>query len=134
MSIVSKLNTFIPLLFTSGFDIIAFTETLLHPFISTAELNFKNYTIFCGDRCSLNSSSGQSGGVLIAIKSTLICTFLNVSVKSVEHVFVQLNLGPNTLILGCVYIPTLSPLSLYEQFFVAVNELFISNPKAKCIL
>lgn len=72
--------------------------------------------------------------MLIAIKSTLICKVLNVSVKNVEHVFVQLNLGPNILIIGCVYIPPVSPLILYEQFFNAVNELFISYPKAKFVL
>lgn len=131
---MSKLNTLTPLLCTSGLDIIAFTETWLYPSISTSELNFSNYTVFRCDRSSFNSSSGRGGGVLIAVKSTLICKVLNVSVKSVEHVFVLINLGPNILILGCVYIPPLSPLTFYEQFFKAVNELFISNPRAKFVL
>ncbi|KAL4107986.1 hypothetical protein QTP88_018251 [Uroleucon formosanum] len=131
---VSKLNTLTPLLCTSGLDIIAFTETWLYPSISTSELNFSNYTVFRCDRSSLNSSSGRGGGVLIAVKSTLICKVLNVSVKSVEHVFVLINLGPNILILGCVYIPPLSPITFYEQFFKAVNELFISNSRAKFVL
>ncbi|KAL4085243.1 hypothetical protein QTP88_027102 [Uroleucon formosanum] len=82
---VSKLNTLTPLLCTSGLDIIAFTETWLYPSISTSELNFSNYTVFRCDRSSLNSSTGRGGGVLIAVKSTLICKVLNVSVKSVEH-------------------------------------------------
>lgn len=63
----------------------------------------------------------------------MIWKALNVSVKNVEHVFVQLNLGPSILVLGCVYIPPLSPIILYEQFFKAVNELFVSNPKAKFV-
>jgi len=46
---------------------------------------------------------------------------------------VLINLGPNILILGCVYIPPLSPITLYEQFFKAVNEL-IWDPKAKFVL
>jgi len=131
---VSKLNTLTPLLCTSDLDIIAFTETWLYPSISTSELNFSNYTVFRCDRSSLNSSSSRGGGVLIAVKSTLICKVLNVSVKSIEHVFVLINLGTNILIVGCVYIPPLSPITLYEQFFIAVNELFISNPKAKFVL
>lgn len=45
-----------------------------------------------------------------------------------------INLGPNTLILCWVYILSFSPITLYEQFFKAVNELFISNPKAKFVL
>jgi len=57
-----------------------------------------------------------------------------VSVKSIEHVFVLINLGPNILILDCVYIPPLSPITLYEQIFKAVNGLFILNPKAKFVL
>jgi hypothetical protein len=115
-------------------DFIAFTETWLYPSISTSELNFSNYTVFHCDRSSLSSSSGRGGSVLIAVKSTLIFKVLNFSVKNIEHVFVLINLGSNILILGCVYILPLSPLTLYEQFFKAVNELFISNPKAKFVL
>jgi len=131
---MSKLNNLTPLLCTSGLDIIAFTGTWLYPSISMSELNFSNYTLFCCDRSSLNSSSSRGGGVLIAVKSTLICKALNVSPKCIEHVFVLINLGPNILILSCVYITPLSPITLYEQFFKAVNELFISNPKAKFVL
>jgi len=100
----------------SGFDIFAFKETWLFSSIFISELNFSNYTVFLCDRSSFNSSRGHCGGVLIAVKSTLICKVLNGSVRSVEHVFVSLNLGPNILILGCIYIPPLSPIIiLYEQ-------------------
>jgi len=134
-NLVSKLNTLTPLLCTSGLDIIAFTETWFYPSISTSELNFSNYTVFRCDRSYYcDSSSGRGGGVLIAVESTLICKVLNVSVKSIECVFVLINLGPNILILGCVYIPPLSPITHYEQFFISVNELFISNPKAKFVI
>lgn len=122
-SLASKVNTFTPRLCTSGFDIIVLTETWLSPSISTAELNFSNYTAFRCDRSSLYSSNNRGGGVLIAVQSTLICKVLNVSVKNVEHVFVLLSLYSTCLSFNNI-----------RTIFKAVNELFISNPKAKFVL
>lgn len=81
-----------------------------------------------------NSSIRGRSGVLIVIDSTLKSKILNVSNKCDEQVFVQHNLGSNISIFACVYIPSLSPFILYEKCFLVINEIYLSNPKAKLIL
>lgn len=133
-SLVSKISILSPVLTTSCFDVIAFSETWLSSYIFNSEMNFTNYTIYRCDRSSYNNSSSRDGGVLIAINSTLKSKVLNVSVNCIEHVFVQLNLSVNIFIFACVYFPLLSPIILYEQFFLAIDEIYLSNPKVKLIL
>ena len=133
-SIISKLNIIVPSLNASFFDIIALSETWLSPSISNSELNFNNYIIYRCDRSPLTSVYKRGGGVLVAVRSHLNSKMLNVTVKCIEHVFVQLKLRSNVFIICCVYIPPSSPITLYEQFFLSINELYLSNPKAKFIL
>jgi len=70
-----------------------------------------------------NSISNKDGGVLIAVDSKLKRKVLNVSIKCVEHIFVQLNLDPTIFILSCVYILNRLPVKLCNNFFSALNEL-----------
>jgi len=133
-SIVSKLNILIPNLIASAFDIIALSETWLSLSVLNSELNFNNYIIYRSDRSSLNSVYKRGGGVLVAVRSHLKSKMLNVTVNCIEQVFVQIQMGSNLFIICCIYIPPTSPLILYEQFFLSINELYLSNPKAKFIL
>lgn len=118
---------------TSFFDIIALSETWLSPSISNSELNFNNYIIYRCDRSPHNSVYSRGGGVLIAINCQLNSKILNVNINCVEHVFVQLNLGSNMFILSCAYIPPNSPITLYENYFSALNELCLSYPNSNLI-
>lgn len=67
--------------------------------ISNSELNFNNYTVYRCDRSLSNSNCNVGGGVLIAVDSNLKSKILNVSIKSVEHLFVHEQLGLTTYIL-----------------------------------
>lgn len=71
-----------------------------------------------------NNSSNRGGGVLISVNFTLKSKVL-MSVKCVEHVFMQFNLGFKIFILACVYTSPLSPLTLYEQFSSYLRNIFI---------
>lgn len=133
-SIVSKLNILIPNFTASLFDIIALSETRLSPFIPNSELNFNNYIICRCDRSSLNSVFKRGGGVLVTVDSHLNSKILNVTANCIEQVIVQIQLGSNVFIICCIYIPPTSTFTLYEQFFLSINELYLSNPKAKFIL
>lgn len=85
------MSTLTKLLNISSFYTIAFSVTWISPSQSNSKLNFTNYIVYRCNRSSYNSSSNRGVGVLIAIKSTLKCKVLNVSVNCVERVFVQLN-------------------------------------------
>jgi len=86
----------IPIINTSFFNIIAFSETWLSDNISNSELNINNYAIYRCDRSLSNSNCDVGGGVLIAVDSNLKSKILHVSIKSVEHLFVHLQLGSTT--------------------------------------
>lgn len=133
-SIICKIGNLIPIINTCDFDIIAFSETWLTPAISNLELNFFNYTVYRCDRSAHNSNFGRGGGVLIAINSNLKSKVLKVSFNCVEHIFVLLQLSNINFIIGCVYIPPRSHITVFENFFSAINELINSNPTAKLIL
>lgn len=133
-SLVSKINILTPPLNTSFFDIIALSETWLSPSISNSELNFNNYIIYRCDRSPRNSVHSRGGGVLIAVNCQLKSKILNVNINYVEQVLVQLHLGSNLFILSCAYIPPNSPLTLYENYFSALNELYLSYPNSNLIL
>lgn len=121
-SIISKLNIIVPSLNASFFDIIALSETWLSPSISNSELDFNNYIIYRCDRSPLTSVYKRGGGVLVAVRSHLNSKMLNVTVKCIEHVFVQIKLRSNVIIICCVYIPPSSPITLYEQFFLSITN------------
>ncbi|KAF0748723.1 Reverse transcriptase domain-containing protein [Aphis craccivora] len=84
--------------------------------------------------CKELNERRSNGEVLVAVRSHLNSKILNITVKCIEHVFVQIKLRFNVFIICCVYIPPLSPVALHEQFFLSINELYLSNPKAKFIL
>lgn len=53
-SLVSKISTLSPVLATSCFDVISFSETWLSPSIFNSELNFTNYIIYRCDRSPIS--------------------------------------------------------------------------------
>lgn len=81
-----------------------------------------------------NSNCNVGDGVLIAVDSGLKSKTLNVSINSVEHLFVHLQLGSTTYILCCVYIPPRSNIIMYENCFTALNELYQNNLDSKIIV
>lgn len=97
------------------FDIIILVETWLNDSISDLVLGFNNYNIFRLDRNSVNSNFSRGDGVLIAIRNCLCSRALNISVSSVEQLFVDIQLDGKHLIIGTVYIPPASGVYIYEK-------------------
>jgi len=63
---------------THDFSLIAITESWLHDHIYNNEILLTGYTIYRKDRCS------KGGGVMLAVKSTFICTQLD-ALNNLDH-------------------------------------------------
>ncbi|XP_046666391.1 uncharacterized protein LOC124358142 [Homalodisca vitripennis] len=60
----------------SVYDIVVLTETNLSDDISSAELGLSNFKVFRSDRSSASSSKSSGGGVLVAVKNSIMVTEL----------------------------------------------------------
>nr|KAI8758048.1 CAunnamed protein product [Biomphalaria glabrata] len=91
-------------------DIIAGTETWLHPEIYNAEIFNSNYEIFRKDRAD------NHGGVLLAIKNTLIAEEITLpNSKNIESTFCKINTTSTSLIIGSIYRPPNSSLEYMQE-------------------
>lgn len=83
------------------------------------------------------SGKGRGGGVLIATNSRLRSREITVSSPSydIDHVFVSLQVGSTSWLLGCVYIPPSSDYEAYVEHCNVVEELCYRFPESKiCIV
>lgn len=113
---------------SSDYDIIALSETWLHSGVESKELFGDDYSVFRCDRSHLNSTKKRGGGVLIAIKSKFISDSISlVAFQSLEVVVVKVCIKSLTIFIICVYIPSPSPLNIYENFIVGLNSFFSST-------
>ncbi|CAI6355055.1 unnamed protein product [Macrosiphum euphorbiae] len=108
------------------YDIIILTETWLTPDISDSELGFSGFQVIRLDRNHNNSTSTRGGGVLIAIKNTRSFQPISLTVSNVEQVFVLLSLNSGHLLVGGVYLPPRSPLSVVESHTTSVEHIISS--------
>ncbi|XP_060876918.1 uncharacterized protein LOC132949850 [Metopolophium dirhodum] len=108
------------------YDIIILTETWLTPDISDSELGFAGFQVIRLDRNHNNSTSTRGGGVLIAIKDTRSFQPISLTVSNVEQVFVLLSLNSGHLLVGGVYLPPRSPLSVVESHTTSVEHIISS--------
>ncbi|XP_022178703.1 uncharacterized protein LOC111039470 [Myzus persicae] len=108
------------------YDIIILTETWLTPDISDSELGFAGFQVIRLDRNHNNSTSIRGGGVLIAIKNTRSFQPISLTVSNVEQVFVLLSLNSGHLLVGGVYLPPRSPLSVVESHITSVEHIISS--------
>jgi len=105
------------------YDIIILTETWLTPDISDSELGFAGFQVIRHDRNHNNITSIRGGGVIIAIKNT---RSFHATVSNVEQVFVLLSLNSRRLLVGGVYLPPRSPLSVVESHTSSVEHIISS--------
>ena len=81
--------------------------------------------MYRSDRSQLSSVFTRGGGVLIAVKKSLLSYSVTVICHAVEQVFVRVHLQNNKyLLLGAVYIPPASQTSLYASHVDSVMELY----------
>lgn len=119
-----------------NYDIIFLTESWLTDNFSPAELRFFNYDVYRCDRNLSTANKSRGGGVLILTNSNLLTRLIpiNASNLSLEHVFVLMEHGGNSIILGCTYIPPSSHLDVYLEHCAVVEQLRIRFPLAHFIL
>jgi len=130
---VRGLNTKLNLLKTNidflDFNILAFSETWLHNNVSSLELGLVNYEMYRCDRSLLSKSSTRGGGVLIAVNKKCISSLIDIDVKSLELCFVSVKINnTKNLIVGCIYFPSNSPSSIYNEYFNILDNLISSRP------
>ena len=105
----------------------ALTETWLSGDISDGELGFNNYTIHRCDRSHKNSNKSKGGGVLLAVSSKIPSNAIPNIDESIEHIFVNLNLGLRKILLVCAYIPPHASWDVYERHFSQIEEICMIN-------
>ncbi|KAL5238878.1 hypothetical protein ACI65C_006288 [Semiaphis heraclei] len=80
-----------------------------------------------------NSSLLRGGGVLIATNNSLKPRPVTLNISNVEQTFVLLSFDSNYLLIGGVYLPPNSPLSVVESHVASVEQL-ISSYKSQSII
>ena len=118
---------------SSVYDIIIISESWLCSSISNEELGLNNYSIFRADRNVDYTGKHRGGGVLIAIRNdfcahTVLCSI------SVESIFVHLKYNDLDLIVGGVYIPPASPLSIFEDYCSDLELIFERFPDSSYVI
>jgi hypothetical protein len=112
---------------------ICLSETWLCDSFYDSELGLSNYIIFRCDRNSLTSNFCRGGGVLIAIRTDIVCTALPSIVNNIEHLFVKFCISNTTFVICSVYFPPNSPISIYESFLSAVQSILLLHPNCTFI-
>jgi len=108
------------------YDIIILIETWLTPDISDNELGFASFQVIRLDSNHNNSTSIRGGGVLIAIKNTRSFQPISLTVSNVEQLFVLLSLDSCHLLVGSVYLPPRSPLSVVDSHTASIEHIISS--------
>lgn len=121
---------------TSIFDLIFLSETWLNDDFTQSEVKVTNYDIYRSDRDPIVSGRSRGGGVLIAVSSKLKSRRINVAspTHSFDHVFVHVQVGSGSLLLGCVYIPPSSDVETYVEHCNIVEDLCCRYPDSKVYL
>lgn len=119
---------------SADYDVIIFVETWLISGINDAELGMDNFNVFRCDRNVNTSNLSRGGGVLIAIRKCFFSRILRVSVTDVEHLFVEIRLGFESLLIGAVYLPPGSDPFIFSRYCCAVEEVFTSLPNSFVLL
>jgi len=116
------------------YDVIILTETWLTPDISDIELGFHGFQVIRLDRNPNNSSFLQGGGVLIAINNCIKSHPITSNASNVEQIFALLSFNSNYLLVGGVYLPPHSPLSVVESHVSSIERIISSFKSVSVIL
>jgi len=106
-----------------NYAFIVLTEIWLTLNFLDCELSLINYNVYRYDRCLLTSDCLRGGGVLIGIRKDIASCSIITSVFNDEQIFVSFSLGTSSYVVGCVYIPPLSPSIVYESHLNSVEFL-----------
>lgn len=119
---------------SSGYNVLAFTETWLIPSISDAELGCGNFSVFRRDRFSQSDSSRSGGGVLIAVSSSFSSIILPLPNTDVEQLAIFVS-PPLKYILVCSYVNPGSHIDVYLKHVTNIRSIMETYPDVPlCIL
>ena len=121
----TKINNFHLVCSLSEYDVIALTETWLTPAILDSELFTSKFVVHRCDRSVSNSIFGLGGGVLVAVNSKYTSEQINVPyTQHVEIIIVKSNICGQTIYFCCVYIPSGSLVSVYQDYAIVFDKVF----------
>lgn len=104
-------------------DIYALTETWLCEGINDQELGFRNLNVFRTDRSSETSNKGIGGGVLLAVKKSILAYKVATKCKSIESVYVAIRIKGCQLVVGNVYLPPKCSMETISNFIEELDEV-----------
>lgn len=119
----------------SNFDLVIVTETNLSDDICDAEICPSDYTVFRCDRSILTSAKSSKGGVMVAVRDSIVSSRLFSSIDDIECLLLKLQpcKGTSWLLVAC-YIPPQEHVSKYNSLLSSVEELISSGSKFDEIL
>lgn len=119
----------------SDYEVIAFTETWLNSDIGSSELFNDKYVVYRTDRKYDVLACSRGGGVLVALKSGLssylICGGSN---PNFEDVWVRVSFECAVIIIGIIYIPPNSQLSVFEDLVSTMENIRRNYKNAKLMV
>ena len=118
-SLVNKLRTFQPFVYSSPFNVFAITETWLSSNILNKEILPADYVIYRKDRQS------RGGGVLLAVHNSLLSTEIS-SPPDLEILIVELK-TTHVLLLCVVYISPSASSNYHMALITYLDSICASN-------
>jgi Reverse transcriptase (RNA-dependent DNA polymerase)/Endonuclease-reverse transcriptase len=115
-----------------SFDILALTETWLHPDIMSPELGMQGYKICRRDRHL--DCSRKGGGVLLAISESFVSSTVATKYNDIEQIFVRINNGHSNIIVGCLYVPPGSSSDVLSKHCDEILFMRCTFPRAQFII
>lgn len=116
---------------TADYDIIIFSETWLDQTVKN-EILHNQYVVHRRDRCmtAISKSASQGGGVLIAVRSNIICEiYTNDLMSELEAICVRIPISSGHIYIYCLYIQPSANDEIYRNHIAAIKRL--TNEKNK---
>lgn len=132
----TKLNEFYLSLSENDFEIVCITETWLNSTIYDGELFDDRYLVYRSDRNLRSTDKSDGGGVLIAVKKTLLSSRISAcNADQCDDVWVKITLNDNTsLVICCAYcFPNLNEQQYTDFLEYSSNILIHKYSKSRVI-
>lgn len=114
--------------YLSDYDFIGLSETWLSPKVNTSELGLSNYITYRYDRKQYTNNRSRGGGVLLSINNKFHSRLLPLPISPVEYLFVIININNSYIIIGNVYYPPRTDISIYNAHFDIINNILSCFP------
>ena len=130
-SIVNKHVELEALLHVQNLNLLIGTESHLDEGVMSSEIFPPQYNIYLTYRHDRNR---HGGGVFILVRSDIPSSLIHVS-KSIEQIWIHIHEQyKQSIILGSVYFPPNSPITVLEELQVTISEIKSTYPTVKVLL